>query len=75
MEGKIDLGEALSTTDKGSGQGLQHKDKGQGLQHKDKGSGQGKGSGLGPVVRFLSDLRHRDYYRAIAQVRGSGASR
>ena len=52
VEGKIDLGEALSTTDKG------------------QGSGKGTGQGQGPVVRFLSDLRHREYYQAIAQVQG-----
>ena len=64
VEGTIDLGQDQG---QGSGKG-QSQGKGPG---KGQGQGNGKGSGHSSVViRFLSDLRHREYYQAIAQVPG-----
>ena len=71
VEGTIDLGQG-----QGKGQGSHTTDKGNGQsQDQGKGSGKHKGQGQGSsvqsiVVRFLSDLRHSEYYRAIAQVQG-----
>ena len=62
------MGHVEGTIDLGQGQG---KGSGKGSQTTDKRQGQGQGSSVQSiVVRFLSDLRHREYYRAIAQVQG-----
>ena len=62
------VGHVEGTIDLGQGQG---KGSGKGSQTTDKRQGQGQGSSVQSiVVRFLSDLRHREYYRAIAQVQG-----